>query len=220
MKPVSNKPQFEAILRSRLRPPSPPSHAEEVERREVPFVPQLFGFLLFDSRRAHRPIQEFLVEEFDWLDQQAGAAHMLMFGYKPGDKDSESRNPSLQVGADFGIRPSDLPGVALFSNIKGEPSEAIYLPMPVELFEQQGREASRVIDDLFTVIQECRTSSDTAEGLLKDIRRRVKKLKRDEKTRPIAQWLRQETVELGRLPRLAIMAAATGFGTALGAQPF
>ena len=39
----------------------------------------LFGFVLFDDRPTHAPIRRFCVDNFNWLDDLAGANKMKLF---------------------------------------------------------------------------------------------------------------------------------------------
>jgi len=199
---------------------------EAVDRLSEPLVPNIFAFLLFDDRPSHRAIEQFAAEELDWLDHLARAARITMFVYigqhaTHADKQTgveakrneeirrerialvhskeEIQNPGLEIARDLGIRPNQLPGIALFARLSDEKA-AIFFPLGSDLFEQDSTEIERVLADFFSIIQESQEGATSLNQLRSELRDRIGTLRRTQQARPILLYAKETLLTVIRLP--------------------
>lgn len=186
----------------------------------------LFAFFLFDERPSHQAVERFADEQFDWLDELAVYARIFFFIFLRRDQETEPSyeypygaviNPSLQVAQEFGISPSELPGVVLFtlSEDKINVSEAIYLQVDAKLFADDISHVESVFSDLFTLIGDCRKEDLLLPEFLKELRSRVRNLTRREKFRPVSAYLKASVKEIAKLPQDLPRIFVTAFADAL-----
>ena len=186
----------------------------------------LFAFFLFDERPSHQVVERFADEQFVWLNQLATYARIFFFiflrraqqaGLSGKYRHRAVINPSLHVAQDFGISPSELPGVVLFtlSDDKIDVSEAIYLRIDARLFADDISHVESVFTDLFTHIGECRKKGLPLPELRKELRSRVKHLATRRKFRSLSAYLKTSANEIVKLPRDLPRIFATAFANAL-----
>jgi hypothetical protein len=140
---------------------NPNSVVDNLRILNAALSPNLYGFLLFDERPSHAPIERFVANDFDWLDDLARSAQIILFVYvakpkgriakrvrkievKSGDQikserviliqsRGEVKNPSLVVARMLGIEPKQLPGIAFFQRLGDDKGEkGIDFPLKAE----------------------------------------------------------------------------------------
>lgn len=196
-----------------------PSFEDFVSKyRELSNRSRLFAFLLCDNRPSHQGVQRFARENFQWLDELAGAAHIFFFIFRrTKDARKPSSNPSLKVAELFRIRPNQLPGIVLFTLIgkKGATvNRAVYLPLDTSLFSAESSLADEIFADLFAGIQKCLETTETEEQLWLALESAVEGVRSKGKRRSFIRHLQS----LATLPMkfLESMVAALGEGAAKG----
>lgn len=200
--------------------------------------PNLYGFLLFDERPSHEPIERFAAKEFDWLDDLARSSQIILFVYvakakgraakrarifevKSGDQikrervilvqsRSEIKNPSLEVARELGIEPKQLPGIAFFQGYPKDDKKGIYFSLEAQLFENNS-EIERVFSEIFGLIQRCQQVSSSAGELYEKVREELRRMKRDERLRPVRAYLKTSLVRVIALPTTLIGVAGKSF---------
>ena len=175
----------------------------------------LFAFFLFDDRPSNEAVERFAHDEFVWLDDLAASAGIFFFIFLRHDPvDKRVANPSLEVGRMFGIRPNQLPGVVLFTLAEDKEgvSDGVYLPLKAELFTKDISCIEQVFSDLFSLIQECQEMGGSQSEILENLRRRVRRLRRQERMRPIYEYAKGSLASLATFPREIMNSVATAFG--------
>lgn len=175
----------------------------------------LFAFFLFDDRPSNEAVERFAYDEFAWLDDLAANAGIFFFIFLRHDPVGQRvTNPSLEVGRMFGIRPNRLPGVVLFTlaEDKESVSDGVYLPLKAELFTKDISRVEQVFSDLFSLIQECQEMGGSPSEILGNLQHRVRRLRRQERMRPIYEYAKGYLASLATLPHEIINAVATAFG--------
>ena len=147
-------------------------------------------------------------------------------------------NPSLHVARQFGLRPSDLPGVVFFTELdvnEPGPHEGVFWPIATELFEPDSQEAESEFSYLFDLVQTAQSAADQPEErrrflfrrrphapepatpiiLLTELRRLVEAEARRDKARPIVDALRDGSVKLVKFPGALAEATSIAFGQEL-----
>jgi hypothetical protein len=200
-------------------------------------APDIYAFLLFDNRPSHRAIEQFAADQLGWLDHLARSAQIIMFVYigkhaadsdeqkdakATNDEDlakerialvhskEEFQNPGLEIARDLGIRPNQLPGIALFTTLSDERA-AVFFPLKSALFEKEAIEIERVLADFFSIIQECQEGASTPDQLLSQLRARIDTLRRTEQARPILLYAKEALLTIIRLPITLPQVAGTAF---------
>lgn len=200
-------------------------------------APNIYAFLLFDDRPTHAAIEEFAAREFIWLDHLARSARIVVFVYVGQhvahigqQKDFEAKseeeirrerialvqskasiqNPSLEIARDFGIRPNQLPGIALLTRLSDEKA-AIYFPLKSEAFEKDSREIEALLADLFTILQECQEDAASPDQLLSRLQSEIATLRRTQQMRPILQYAKETLLTLVTLPKTLPEVASKAF---------
>jgi len=214
-----------ALARLRERPPS---------RR-----PRMLAFFLFDERQSHQTVMRFAQREFPWLDSLAASNQMVLFFFLPsdprlpdGDSTFESpvlitparggvKNPSLFVAQQFGLSPSDLPGVVFFTELDvyaAGPHQGVFWPLPIQLFDDDAAEAEDAIAALFELVQSARGAADAALGfpaepqaILDALRAEVRREQYIDRGRPILAAVREGAFRLVTSPTALIEALKLAF---------
>lgn len=162
---------------------------EEFDRYVAELAPyrRLSAFFLFDDRKSHEPIQEFVSGQFAWLDELASDAQMFFFLPMP---ESKGLNPSLQIARQLGIAPAELPGIVFFALQEEGLNESgvLYVPVDPEMISG-GKSAEDFIADLFGKIFDAERANDP-EARLAELKREVESAARSERfVRGPLRWL-------------------------------
>ena len=189
---------------------------EDFERKfqERKHASDLFAFFLFDDRPSSQAVERFARDEFTWLDQLAASARMFFFVFIRHDESRDRvANPSLEVAEMFGILPNQLPGVVIFtlSEDGHGVSDGAYLPLKAELFAEDIAHVEEVFSDIFSLIKECRKEGGSPSELLENVRRRMKRLERTQRMRPLLMYAKKSLESLASLPRDVVIAGTEAF---------
>jgi hypothetical protein len=192
--------------------------------------PKLYGFLLFDERESHRPVEAFARDQFAWLDQLAASARIILFVFvhpepasAASDVDSQLvavegaeaiENPSLRVAAALNIRPRELPGIVFFTKLDLDrgPNEGLYWPISLELFEDRPR-AETEVAQIFSLVQEAVPSAASPEQALAGLRTLLQEAHRQRVRGPILAAIRDGLVRVVKFPGALIDAMGQAWAT-------
>jgi hypothetical protein len=87
----------------------------------------------------------------------------------------------------------------------------IYIPIKAELFEKKASEVEALFLDLFSLIEECRKSSENPQQLIDLLRKEVDRLNRSQAMRPIVMYGKTALLTLIALPLTIIPGAGKAF---------
>ena len=74
----------------------------------------LFGFVLHDSRRSHKPVASFLEQSAQWLDELAIQSGIYIL-FPLRQRSGTFINPSPGIAKKFGLSSNRLPGIILLT---------------------------------------------------------------------------------------------------------
>ena len=140
----------------------------------------LFGFVLFDDRPTHAPIRRFCVDNFNWLDDLAGANKMKLFlplqetevGFEQEATETavapkkEKRlndgykNCSLRIAGEFNLTANQLPAFLFFTLKEGQAcvEHCAWLQFKPQAFAGEASEGQELLSDLFSAVTIARRS--------------------------------------------------------------
>lgn len=160
---------------------------------------RIFAFILFDERPSSQPIDNYLKENFNWVDSLAKASKMIIFFHS--DKNSpKSHNPSLAVASMFGINAKQLPGIVFFTLPEFNVGNGIFFPLDEKLFADDARHVEEILSQLFSIVQECQQESNTEEMLFQKVKSKIDTLILREKMRPIGKYMGKNLQAISNIP--------------------
>jgi hypothetical protein len=191
------------------------------------------SFFLFDERSSHREIRSFVSKEFSWLDSLARSSNILLFFFsetEPGhtnDKDDviivegspESKNPSLDIAAKFGISPDQLPGIVFFRDLNLESKESpqgIYWRIPPESFREDRDILEQEIAHLFSLVQDARRNSIDTMSMFDELKMAIERMQRLDTSEAFMALIGRGLIRVVTYPGKLMEAFIIAFGEGAG----
>ena len=199
--PVNNYSEFEALVKNLWN--------------KTP----LFGFVLHDSRRSHKPVKKFLVRSAGWLDELAVQSGIyILFPLKTGKTDFV--NPSPIIAKEFGLQSNRLPGIVLFttSDEKGRLRSKHFLFIPLEGADFKDVDSMQAtVADIFSIVQTVINDGNTGHDALEEIKSELSNRRRKKAKDSIIKALRSSAqIVLKKFPEKFITSFAESLGKSLG----
>ena|SRR6266498_1793192 len=166
----------------------------------------LFGFVLFDRRPTQRPVASFVLENVDWLSDMATAMDIFLFMPVIPPESPTASNPSLEVGALFGVFPRELPGILLFTSDLQK--RGVYLPLKPDLFTSDVQHVEELLSGIAGAVQACRAQSASKDAILSCLSERVNHMKTAERRKVFVDYLADTAKAVLTFPQEFIKALA------------
>jgi hypothetical protein len=208
---------------------------DEFDARPPANRPKLYALLLFDERESQRPVAQFAADQFEWLDQLAGSARIVLFMFirpdqaqAPNAPERDShivavasgqtvQNPSLRVATAFDVRPRQLPGILFFTRLEIDhgPNEGLLWPIPLRLFEGDRRLAENEFAQLVSFIQEAVPAAGSPEVALAELNVRLEAARRERFLAPVFGALRNGLIQVVKFPGALVEAMGEAWAAEL-----
>lgn len=179
----------------------------------------LFGFVLHDSRITHKPVETFLEQSAEWLDDlavQSGVYILFPLRTEQGEFD----NPSPAIAKNFGLQPNRLPGIVLLTteNEEGllESRHFLFVPLKATDFTDIA-DMQSILADIFSIVQTVLNKGYLGHDALDAIRSELSRRRRRKTKDAIIEALRSGAqIVLKQFPEKFLVAFAEGLGGGLG----
>jgi hypothetical protein len=190
--------------------------------KKVRGLAPVYAFILFDERPSQRTIEQFVDEQFDWLDNLAASAKIYCFAFIKKGEGGKVENHSIKVAQLFGIRANQLPGVVVFSSfsVVAKSNDGIYIPMKSELLDAELTEIENYFADLFSLVQDAQAKNDKPMDVYEYIAEKVRHYERQEKLRPIIKWAAAGLQSIVALPKQLLSEVSKSFGQEVAKRMF
>jgi uncharacterized protein YciI len=181
---------------------------------------KLFAYFLYDNRPSHRKIATFVDRHFEWFDALANSSDVYFImptktraGRKTlheivaeAESMQDAASYSLEIGSLFGIQPNQLPGIVLFTQmLLHSENKGVYLPIKAKFFENNEVYIESVLADLFSVVSSCNRRSSSAERILEELRKEIKRIRRSQQVNPLISHIKTSVLALVTIPTILVM---------------
>jgi hypothetical protein len=176
---------------------------------------RVVGFLLYDSRPSHKPVESFIDAQTEYIDDFARNTGIYFF-YPFRVDGKQFRNPSPDIAREFNIDAKELPGILIFVPPPMHCEDAVYLPLKKQDFTVPATYET-IFNDVSEILRRALAQKMSTQDMLIYLAHEAARLK--------IQWMRQRVVGalargtnqfLLKLPAVLLEAFGEGLGKAVG----